>query len=66
MKKCTFKNLIFGNFWGPEVIGSILYQKNIGAEFTHLYRPSLCLEIVVNRHNIGYPIAYIQEEIACK
>ena len=23
----TFKNLIFGNFWGPEVVGSSLYQK---------------------------------------
>ena len=33
-KKLTLKNLIFGNFWGPEVDGSSLYQKNIGAELT--------------------------------
>ena len=37
MKLSDFKPLIFGNFWGPEVVGSSLYQKNIGAEFTHLY-----------------------------
>ena len=42
MKKNDFENLIFGNFWGPEVVGSSLYQKNIVAKFTHLYRPSLC------------------------
>ena len=53
-KKLTFKNLIFGNFWGPEVVGSSSYQKNIGAEFTHLYRPSLCFKIVVNRHDLGH------------
>jgi hypothetical protein len=41
-KKLTFKNLIFGNFWGPEVVGSSSYQKNICAELTHLYRPPLC------------------------
>ena len=45
-KKMTFKNLIFGNFWGPEVVGSSLYQKNIGVKFTHLpygrhYKPRL-------------------------
>ena len=33
----TFKNLIFGNFWGTEVVGSSLYQKNIGAELTLIY-----------------------------
>ena len=32
MKKLTFKNLIFGNFWGPEVVGSSAYQKDIGAD----------------------------------
>ena len=53
-KKMTFKNLIFGNFWGPEVVGSSLYQKNIGAQFTHLYVPSLCKEFFVMRHNIGH------------
>ena len=42
IKELTFKTLIFGNFWGLEVVGSSLYQKNIGAESTHLYRPSLC------------------------
>ena len=42
MKKVTFKPLIFDNFRGPEVVGSSLYQKNIGAKFTDLYRPSLC------------------------
>jgi hypothetical protein len=41
-KKMTFKNLIIGNFWGPEVVGSSSCQKNIGVKFTHLYRPSLC------------------------
>ena len=35
MKKITFKNLIFGNFRGPEVVESSSYQKNIGDEFTH-------------------------------
>ena len=50
-----FQILIFENFWGPEVVGSSFYQKNMGAEFTHLYWPSLCYKIVVNRHNIGHP-----------
>ena len=40
--KITFKPLIFEKFRGPEIVGSNLYQKNIGAEFTHLYMPSLC------------------------
>ena len=31
-----------------------LYQKNIGAKFTHLYRPTLCQEIVVDCHNLGH------------
>ena len=35
--------------------GSSLYQKNIGAEFTHLYTPLLCQQIAVNRHNLGHP-----------
>ena len=35
-KKMTFKNLIFGKFWGPEVVGSSSYQTNIGKELTHL------------------------------
>jgi hypothetical protein len=39
LRKLTFKNLIFGNFRGPEVVGSSSYQKNIGAELIHLYRP---------------------------
>ena len=26
----------------PEVVRSSLYQKNIGVEFTHLYKSSLC------------------------
>ena len=30
----TFKTLIFENFGGPEVSGSKLYQKNIGAKLT--------------------------------
>ena len=46
------------NFQGPEVVGSSLYQKNIGAKFTHFYRPSLCWEIVVDCHNLGHPNAY--------
>ena len=37
------------------LVGSSLYQKNFAAEFTHLYRPSLCYKIIVNRHNIGHP-----------
>ena len=36
-KEVTFKPLIFENFGGPEVVGSSSYQKNIGAELTHLY-----------------------------
>ena len=28
-KQLTCKTLIFGNFWGPSVVGSSLYQKNI-------------------------------------
>ena len=36
LNKVTFKPLIFENFRGPEVVGSSLYQKNIGAKFTHL------------------------------
>ena len=39
-KNLTFKTLIFGNFWGPEVVGSNLYQKSICMEFTLFYRPS--------------------------
>ena len=50
----TFKPLIFENFQVPEVVGSSLYQKNIGAQFTHLYVPSLCKEFIVMRHNIGH------------
>ena len=38
----------------PEVVGSNLYQKNIGAQFTHSYVPSLCKEFFVMRHNIGH------------
>ena len=45
---------MFANFWGPEVVGSSLYQKNIGAQFTHLHVPSLCKEFFVMRHNIGH------------
>ena len=41
----TFKYLIFENFRGPEVVGSSSYQKNIGTEFTHLYRSSLCYTV---------------------
>ena len=33
-KYMTFKPLIFENFWGPEVVGSSSYQKNIGVK-TH-------------------------------
>ena len=40
-KKLTFKNLIFGNLWGPEVVGSSSYQKNIGAELSHCVNRSL-------------------------
>ena len=40
-KYLTFKTLIFGNFWGPEVVGSNSYQKNIGVKFTHCVRRSL-------------------------
>ena len=54
-KLSTLKTLIFANFWGPEVVGSSLYQKNIGAKFTHLYIPSLCKEFFVMRHNLGHP-----------
>ena len=36
MKKIDFQNLIFGNFWDPEVVESSSYQKNIGVELTHL------------------------------
>ena len=57
-QKLTLKNLIFGNFWGPEEVGSSLYQKNIGAKFTHLNRTSLCWEIVVDCHNLGHPNTY--------
>ena len=39
-KNLTFKTLIFENFWGPEVSGSKLYQKNIGAKLTHWHMPS--------------------------
>ena len=42
MKISDFKPLIFENLRGPEVVGSCSYQKNIGAKFTHFYRPSLC------------------------
>ena len=28
-KKMTFKALIFGNFWGPEAVGSSWYQKKL-------------------------------------
>ena len=56
----TFKPLIFENFRGPEVVGSSLYQKNIGAQFTHLYVPSLCKEFFVMRHNIGHSNVYWQ------
>ena len=54
-KLSTLKTLIFANFWGPEVVGSSLYQKNIGAKFTHLYIPSLCKEFFVMRQNLGHP-----------
>ena len=43
-KLTTLKMLIFANFWGPEVVGSSSYQKNIWAKFTHLYIPLLCKE----------------------
>jgi hypothetical protein len=36
------------------VVRSSCYQKNIGAEFTHLYIPSLCKEFFVMRHNLGH------------
>ena len=54
-KLSNLKTLIFANFWGPEVVGSSSYQKNIGAKFTHLYIPSLCKEFFVMRHNLGHP-----------
>ena len=41
-KIIEFWNLIFGNLWGPEVVESSLYQKNIGMEFTHLYLKKQC------------------------
>ena len=46
--------MIFENCQGPEVVGSSLYQKNIGAQLTHLHVPSLCKEFSVMRHNIGH------------
>ena len=49
IKKLTFKRLIYGNFWGPEVVGSTLYQNDIGAELTQLYRSSLY--ILIDRCN---------------
>ena len=58
-KLSTLKTLIFANFWGPEVVGSSSYQKNIGAKFTHLYIPSLCKEFIVMRHNLGHSIMYV-------
>ena len=57
--KLTFKNPIFGNFWGPEVDGSSLYKRNIGAQFTPLYVPSMCKEFFVMRHNFGHSTAYL-------
>jgi hypothetical protein len=51
----TFKNLICLNFHGQEVLESSLYQKNIGAKFTHLYIPSLCKEFFVMHQNLGHP-----------
>ena len=52
--------LIFANFWGPEVVGSSSYQKNIGAQFTHLHVPSLCKEFFMMRHNIGHSSEYVK------
>ena len=31
-----------------------MYLKNIGAEFTHLYIPSLCKQFFMMRHNLGH------------
>ena len=41
MKESTLKTLIFASYSGPEVVRSSCYRKNIGAEFTHLYIPSM-------------------------
>jgi hypothetical protein len=35
-------------------IRSSCYQKNIGAQFTHLHIPLLCEEFFVMRHNIAH------------
>ena len=36
-KLSTLKTLMFANCWGPEVVASRSYQKNIFLDFTHLY-----------------------------
>jgi hypothetical protein len=56
MKNSTLKILIFASYWGPELVRSSCYGKNIGAEFTHLYIPLLCLETFVIRHIRGHYI----------
>ena len=40
--KIKIINFYYSNYWEPEVVGSSCYRKNMGAEFTHLYIPSLC------------------------
>ena len=54
-EKMTFQPQIFKNFQGSEVVGSSSFQKNIDTGYSHLYRPSLYQNIVMNRHNIGHP-----------
>ena len=57
-KLWTLKTLIFENFWGPEVSGGNLYQKNIGAKLTHWHMPLLSWNFVMIRSDHVHPSSY--------
>ena len=63
--KIKIINFYYSNYWGPEVVRSSCYRKNIGAEFTHLYIPSLCEETFMIRHIRGHSNNSMIRNIIC-